>query len=204
MNANKYIQKKIYLKEFNKADKIIRYLLNPDDDSIELTKAEKEKYDILKKIHGYRSQYSRKNDLIAIIKSVHGVKDRQAYMLINECEYVFGKITGVDKDYERNFLLDVSLKNIEIAMASRNSLAITKALTFHYKAAGLAEFIPEMPDFSKLEQHKYIISLPPEQLQIMLAMVKRGSVSLEDFIPPPDINTSGIEAAKDLNEEDGK
>lgn len=200
MSSGKEIQKRLYLKDYTEADKIIRYLVNSNDDTIELTDREKEKLTLLKKVHGYRSQYSRKGDVIAILIQVHGVKERQAYNIINECEYVFGSVTGVNKDYERNFLIDASMKNIEIAMASRNSLAITKALTLHYKVCGLDEFIPEMPDFAKLEPHTFKINLPPGMLKIMESMVKLGTLNLADFIPAESLNTSQIQQADEINE----
>jgi hypothetical protein len=198
--SSKEITSRLYLKEFSHADRIIRYLLNPDDESIVLTQSEKEKFDLLKLIHGYRARYTRKADIISILINIHGVGQRQAYNLINETEHVFGSVNGVHKDYERNFLLEASRKNVELAMASRNSLAISKALTAHYKFAGLADFIPDMPDFAALEQHNYIISLPPAVLNIIVGMVKGGSLNLADFIPAQDISTLGIEEANELNE----
>jgi len=199
MNPGKEIQKKLYLSEYKHADNIIRYLLNPNDDTIELTPTEKNKLDICKKIHGYRCNYTSKRDVASLIVSLHGYSERQAYNLINDTEYIFGSIEGVNKDYERNFLLENSRKNIELAMASRDSLKITKALMAHYKLCGLEEIVPDLPDFSNLEQHNYIVNLPPQFLSAFKALMKSGSVNVADLLPPPDL--SSLDDAQELKDD---
>jgi hypothetical protein len=198
--SSKEIQKKIHYKEYRTADNIIRYLLNPNDSTVDLTDTEKRKLDLCKKIHGYRCNFKSKRDVAAIIVSMHGVSGRHAYNLINETEYIFGSVEGVAKDYERNFLLECSRKNLQLAFSSRNSAVITKALLAHYKLCGLDEYLPELPDFSKLEQHNYIINLPDQFIEALKVMLKAGSINLQDFIPAPDINS--IEEAKEVKDDD--
>lgn len=186
---------------YKRADAIIHYLLNPDDDTIQLTDTEKKTLNYCKEIHGYRLRYFRKPDIVGLMKSMHNLQDRQIYNLINETEEIFGKVGKVHKEYERQFLINASLKNIEIAMAGRNSTQITKALLAHYKIAGLEEFIPDMPDFSKLEQHKYIIGIPTNVLDTIKGLMKGGSLRLSDFIPAPTRDTSQFDEAKEAPDE---
>lgn len=192
------IEKNIAYKEYSFADKVIRYLTTPDDNSIDLTDTEKTKLDRCKAIHGYRLRFTQKEHIIELICKSYGVKERQAYNLYNETEKIFGTVGKVSKDYERQFLLNASIKNIEIAFASRNSKLITNALMAHYRFASLDEFVPDMPDFSKLEQHKYLISLPPATLEILLNFTKSGALKLTDILPPP--TTDGLQEATIVNE----
>jgi len=195
--VSKAITKMIDYKEYNEADKIIRYLLNPRED-VELTATEKKNLDVCKKIHNYRYQYHKRNEIIAIIIQTEGVKERHAYNLLKLTEEIFGKVEAVHKDYERNFLLECSRKNIEMAMKSKSSVQITKALLAHYKLAGLDDYIPDMPDFSKLEQHQYLINLPANVTAFLKTMLKSGTVKLSDVLPPPNINLHNTEEAEEV------
>ena len=169
------------------ADRIIRYMLQPDDGTIQLSEAEKKRYDILKFTHGLRMRYGRKGDVIKMLCHMYDFKDRQAYNYVTECEYVFASLEDVNKDYERNFILEASRKNIEIAMATRKSDLITKALQAHYEFCGLRDITIDMPDFSALEPNNYTISLPPAQQEMLTKLLTNGSVNFEMLFPSKDI-----------------
>lgn len=194
--SSKEISSKTYLKEYNYADKVIRYLLNPGDESIQLTDTEKKNLDHCKHIHTLRYQFHKKKDIAMMMAQLHGLKERQVYNLIHQTEKIFGKVEGINKDYERNFLVDQSRKNIELAMASRNSANISKALMAHYKIVGLDEFVPDMPDFAQLEQHKYIVNLPANLIEALKLLIQAGSVKISDILPPPTIKTEGFDEAE--------
>lgn len=174
-------------KEYTEADNIIRYLTHPDDNSISLTPSEKTKLDILKFTHGLRMRYSRKIDIVGILCHMHDIKERQAYKYIKECETVFASLEDVNKDYERNFLLEASRKNIEIAFATRKSDLITKALMAHYELCGLREVNIELPDFSALEPSNYIISLPDAQQNLLKKMLQGGNLNFADIMPHQEV-----------------
>jgi hypothetical protein len=191
---------KIKLKnEYTQADKIIRYLTSPEDSSIDLTQKEKNKLDILKVIHGYRMRYHRKSDIINIIQKMYDIKERQCWNLIQECEYVFGSLEGVNKAYERNFLLECSRKNIELAMISKKSDLISKALREHYLICGLQDINIELPDFSALEPNQYVISIPKEQENALKQLLTKGYLNMADLVPTQNI-TFDI-TAKDVTNE---
>lgn len=196
---NKEIAKNIAFKEYNQADKIIRYLLNPNDKTVELLPTEKQTLDYCRDIHTLRSQFNSKKEIVLMMVSMHGISEGWAYKLIKETEQIFGKTEGVHKDYERNFLVEQSRKNIQLAMNSQNSGAISKALMAHYKIVGLDEFVPDMPDFASLEQHQYMINLPNNVIDLLKGLIKSGNVKFSDIIPPPKYNTSGIQPAEEVN-----
>lgn len=198
---SKEIQKKISYSEYTEADKFIRYWLNPGDTSIELTDTEKKRLDMIRIIHGLRTNYGSKKEIREILFSVHGIKERQAYNLINLTEEVLGKVEGVNKAYLRNFLLDKAIKNIEMAAKSRSSMALTKALLAAYKIGGLEEFIPEMPDFASLEQHKYVLNLPENLKEALKELVKTGRLKLSELLPPPNINLIHTDEAQEVKDD---
>lgn len=181
------IKKNTAYKHYNEADKIIQYLLDPSKE-IDLTDTEKKTLDIAKNIHGLRLQFHKKADCVKMIVSLYNVTTRYAYNLMNITEEIFGKVEGVHKDYERNFLLEVSRENIKKAMQSGRSNEISKALIVHYKIAGLEDYIVDMPDFSALEQHEYIINLTNSTVEALKQVLKSGAVKLSDVIPPPSLN----------------
>lgn len=188
--------------EANIANRIIRYLLQPDDGTIELSDVEKKRYDILKFTHGLRMRYGRKNDVVKMLRHMYDIKDRQAYNYVKECEHVFSNLEHVHKDYERNFLLEASRKNIELAMASRKSEVITMALRAHYEFCGLRDVNIELPDFSALEPGQYVISLPANQKAMLISLLNQGAVNFEDLFPHNEMTFDvDHEEVKD-NEED--
>lgn len=174
-------------KEYTMADNIIRYLTNPNDDSIVLSEQEKKRYDVLKEVHGYRMRFQRKSDIVNILVKTKGLSEGRCYALVQESEHVFGSLDGVNKAYERNFLLECSRKNIELAFATRKSEVISKALKEHYMICGLNEAIVEMPDFSALEPNNYTISLPENQQAVLMAMLAKGYVNMKDLVPHQNI-----------------
>lgn len=187
MNLEKNIAKIKMQAAATECDLIIRYMLSPDDESITLTDSQKKHYDILKFTHGLRMRYSRKTDVVKMLCHMYNFKDRQAYTYIKECEYVFSSLEDVHKDYERNFILESSRKNIELAMASRNSDLITKALLAHYKFCGLSDVTIDMPNFSALEPNKYIISLPEKQKEMLAKLMTGGSLNFNDLFPHQEV-----------------
>lgn len=193
MNDNLALQQLTLKKEYLQADKIIRYLLHPDDEASDLSDSEKKRFDILKSIHGLRMRYSRKADVVTLIQNMHGVKERQAYNYVQECEYVFGSLEGVHKAYERNFLLEASRKNIELAMTSRKSDLITKALLAHYKLAGLEEVSVELPDYSALEPNTYVVKVSKSQEQALGKLLETGVLDLRGVIDAEDITYTVVD-----------
>lgn len=170
-------------KEFRDADKIIQFLIEPGDDTSDLPEELKKKYLILKEVHGYRLRFKSKIKIVKLLQMIHPVSERQAYNYINETEYVFGKVGGVDKDYERQFLLTVALKNISLALKKKDNKAINSAIITYHMVAGLDKDDSNMPDFSKLEQHIYNITLPESQEKFLKKLLESGTVDLAEIIP---------------------
>ena len=184
---NRSVAKLKLANEYTQADNIIRYLTSPEDETVHLTEREKKKLDILKEIHGFRMRYTTKTDIVNMIMKLHHLKQSHCYSLIKECEYVFGTIDTVSKLYERNFLLEASRKNIQIAFAAGKSADISRALKEHYMIVGLNEITVEMPDFSALEPNVYNIVLPDDQKAMLMHMLNKGFFKGSDLVPHENI-----------------
>ncbi len=187
MNIEKGIQVIKLQGEASAADRIRRYLMAPDDETVELSENDKKRYDILKEIHALRMRHTRKADIVQMIKHLHGLKTSQCYNYIRECQNIFGPLEEVHKDYERNYLLEASRKNIEIAMASKNSDLITKAILAHHKLSGLADITVEMPDFSRLEPNTYEFNLPEAQQNMFKTLLEGGVIDWNVLFPHQDM-----------------
>jgi hypothetical protein len=192
--TNKIIEAHKAYTKYNHADNIIRFLMG--DESVELTDTEKKRYDACRKIFDLRMKFIQKSALLEVVKRIFNVGERQAYNLINLTEEVFGKAHKVNKEFERQFLLDVSRKNLEIAYATRKSAEITKALIAHYKVAGLEDLIPDLPDFSNIEPGQTIINIDQNIVEAVKQLLAQGRIKLTDFIKPPTHDTSNTEDAQ--------
>lgn len=192
-------------KEYQEADLIIKFLTDPDDETVDLPATLKNKLNLLKEIHGYRLRYKRKSAIVKLLQTLHtGINEQRAYYLIRECEYVFGAVNNVSKDYERQFILECSRRNIDLAFKSKNSKQITSALQAHYEFCGLSKDNIDLPDFSKLEQHNYIMSLPEPFMNIIKNLIGSGVVNLNELVPPHqmpiDISAEEVKPKEENNE----
>lgn len=192
---SKEIAKKTDYRVYNEADKIIHYLLNPND-PVDLTDTEKRTLDICKKVNDYRYQFHAPKFIVKLLVSTENIKERQAYNYLKLTEQVFGKMGQPDKDYERTFLIGKSLENLKIAFNRKNSKLISQAILVHAKLTGCTENAPDMPDFSALQPHIFEFNLPDNVLNMIEHMMVKGVLNLSDYIPPPNINTAGYEEAK--------
>lgn len=189
MTLSKIPQSMAMGKEYQEADLIIKFLTEPDDESNTLSETLKNKLLLLKEVHGYRLRYKRKLAIVKLLQMSHPeINEQRAYYLIRECEYVFGAVNNVSKDYERQFILECSRRNIEFAMKSKNPKHITSALQAHYEFCGLSKENIDLPDFSKLEQHNYILSLPEQYMKVIQNLISSGVVNLNDLQIQPTIN----------------
>jgi len=131
-----------------------------------------------------RRLYKRKADIVQMIEHKFSVSRQQAYRDINESEFIFGKSENSSKAFHRNLLLEMSMKNIEIAMKSKDSEVITKALLAHAKISGVDKEDPDLPDFSKMEQHNYFIQMPIEYQEFLKNNIfRKGAVNLDELMP---------------------
>ncbi len=164
------------------ADEIIAYLSNPDGPT-SISVQQQERLKRYQFIHGLRMRFKDHKFIIGQLKT-KGRNERQARYDIAETEYIFGVAINVSRQYELAYLLEMSRKNISIAMRSKDSQKISKALDTHHKILGPEVDESDIPDFSKFEQHNYNMVLPPAMVKIFLELMKNGALNLSEIIPP--------------------
>ena len=172
---------------FREADKIIAYLGNPDSTEHKITIQQKMKLDRYQLIHGLRMRFKSHKYIIGHLATL-GRNERQARYDIAEAEYIFGAAINVSRQYEMAFLLEASRKNIAIAIRSKDSQKISKALDTHHKLLGEEADQSALPDFSKFEQHNYNMVLPDKVMGPLMQLLSSGALNLSDAIPPQMLN----------------
>lgn len=169
-------------KGFREADKIISYLNNKDEKS-SLPANLKTKLDRYYFIHGLRMRYKQHSYIIGHLFEFFKRTPRQARYDIGEAEYIFGKAIQVSRAYEIAFLLQMSIKSIELAMASKDVKLITMALDMHHKLIGPEEDESQAPDVNKFEQHIYNMILPPNIADLLNQLISAGAIDISKVIP---------------------
>lgn len=169
-------------KAFREADKIIAYLNNKDEKS-NLPANLKTKLDRYLFIHGLRMRYKQHSYIIGHLGEFYKRNERQARYDIAEAEYIFGKAIQISRQYELAFLLQMSIKNVELAMTSKDVKLITMALKMHHEIIGPEQDMSEMPDATKFEQHVYNMILPPGIGDLLKNMVSSGALDLSKVMP---------------------
>lgn len=179
--VNKLISQHKNMSEFKDADKIISYLQGDDQQDIsDKLKLRLQQY---KLVQSLRMRYKRRAHIIAKLKAYFEIDSREASIIIADAEYVFGKVLRIDRDFEKHYMLEISKKNIEIAIKSGDTVKITKALLAHQSVLGPDPDDKELPDFGMFEAHHYTFQLPkglPETLQDLLSS---GAIDISKLIP---------------------
>lgn len=170
------------LKGFREADLIIAYLEDRNA-STTLPKKVQDDYERYMIVHSMLMRYQQHSAVIGFLRDKFGRTERQARQDINETQYVFGKMIQVNRDYELAYLREISRKNIEIAVNTKNTKNITMALKAHLEILGPEMDNTLLPDFSNLEPHKYSIVLPKDVQDQLSSLLKSGAINLSEAIP---------------------
>lgn len=170
-------------KQVREADKIIAYLGDKEEGK-SLPANLRAKLDRYIVINQLRSRYKQHSYIIAYLKEAFNIKDeKKARKDIAEAEYIFGKSISVSRAYELNLLVQFSIKNIELAFASKDVKLITMALDMHYKLLGPEVDASDVPDASKFQQHTLNMILPPNIAELLTQLVTVGAIDLSKIIP---------------------
>ncbi|MES2590897.1 MAG: hypothetical protein V4608_03345 [Bacteroidota bacterium] len=187
MKRNKSIRTELLrrtgeFKQLTEADKIIAFIENKDGKSTLPVNLQK-KLERYKFVHGLRLRYKQHSYIIGHLFEFYKRNERQARHDIAEAEYIFGKAINVSIKYERYVLLQISIKNIEIAMLSKDVNLITKALLGHHTLLGKEEDESDMPDASDFQQHTFNMILPDSIADMFKNMISQGAIDLNKIIP---------------------
>ncbi|OFY87849.1 MAG: hypothetical protein A3F72_02970 [Bacteroidetes bacterium RIFCSPLOWO2_12_FULL_35_15] len=179
------------LKGFREADLIIAFLENPDDSKLPAkTRENYERYII---INNMLMRYNQHSAVIGFLKDKYEMSERKARYCIAETQYIFGQMIKVNRPYEIAYLLELSRKNLEIALNSRDNKKISMALKCHLEIVGPELDMNDMPDFSDFEPHKYSIVLPSDLQKQLVSLLKDGAINLSAKMPSKMLNFKDVE-----------
>lgn len=123
---------------------------------------------------------------VAIFK---GLSISQAYIDLNNAERVFNPLRKYTKEFLRMVLIESSLKDVKkaekLAREEKDVYKWAKLMSIKdaaekriIKAAGLDQYDPNLPDFSKLQPHQFNIDVPDELKQMIKTMMGNGVVDI--------------------------
>jgi len=169
------------LKGFREADQIIAFM--EDMGETTLPASVRANYERYCEIHSMLARYKQHSAIIGFLKDRYQRTERQARYDIGETQYIFGKVIQVNRNYEKAYLLELSRKNLELAMNTRNPKLISQAIITHKDLLGPEEVESDAPDFSALEPHRYSIVLPEGLPKILMDLLNSGAIDLSEIIP---------------------
>lgn len=109
----------------------------------------------------------------------YDISEPQAWRDIRDATRIFGEVEKADKEGMRHIILMKAEQTYLLAEKNKDVKGMNEAIKNMVKITGLEREDPDLPDFAKLEQHNYIIMLPPEQQAALKTMLTQpGSVDL--------------------------
>lgn len=121
------------------------------------------------------------------------ISQAQAYRDMNSAQTVFVPLQSYTKEFLRLVVIESSTRDIKRAeKKARSAKSIKdwkdamvikdKAETRLMKAAGIDDQNPDLPDFSVLEAPPIQSNFPPELMEALAAITKKGVVDVTDFM----------------------
>lgn len=109
------------------------------------------------------------------ISEITAIRDIQSAIKL------FGEISRADKEGMRHLLIIKAEKAYAMAKKDKDVKGMNDAIKNLIKITGVEREDPDLPDFSKLEQHNYIIIMPDDQRANLEKMIKApGSIDLNN------------------------
>ena len=162
---------------------ILSYLTNPDGDINTLSEFEKKMLDRWMQAFTLQRNYNSTSDTVAILMKLF--PDISRATIYRDCAAalnIFGDISKSNKDAIRHLASEITKDAIIIARLKNNEDGMMKGAKNLAAINGVNLTDPDMPDFAKLEPHKYNIQLPPAALAAVMSLVKGGKVDLSDMV----------------------
>lgn len=109
------------------------------------------------------------------VSEITAIRDMQAAVKL------FGEISKADKEGMRHLLIIKAEKAYSMAKKDKDVKGMNDAIKNLIKITGVEREDPDLPDFTKLEQHNYIIIMPDAQRINLEKMIKApGSIDLNN------------------------
>lgn len=164
-------------------DKIVAYLKNPDAEASDLTLKEQQMLDRWNEAFTLLRNYNSTADAAAILmKRFPGISRATAYRDCAAAISLFGDISRSTKDGIKHLTTEISLDAINIARIKNNEDSMLKGAKIIADINGVNTTDPDLPDFSRLEPHTYVLGMPEEFVSVMKQMISGGKIDLTQMV----------------------
>lgn len=167
----------------NLYERILAYAINPEAGSEDLTAHELHVYqrwfEAFTSLRNYRSQAET---VALLMKRFPGLSRATANRDCGNCIKLFGDISGASKEGYRHLALEMIRDGAAIAYATNDGKTLIKAGLAIERVGGVNKTDPDLPDFSKLEPHQYVLGLPPTLVQMLQTMGQSGRIDLTQVV----------------------
>lgn len=164
-------------------DKIASYMLDPEATIEGLTEHDKDTLDRWQEAFTMLRNYKSTADAAALLmKRYPGLSRATAYRDCANSIKLFGDISGSSKDGLRHLAIEMVRDGAAIARATNDSKGLIRAGLAIERIGGINKTDPDIPDFSKLEPHQYVLGLPPTLIQMLETMGKTGRIDLTQVV----------------------
>ncbi len=168
------------LKDKNDLDGIVEYLQD-DTGLIVIDGKTQDKLDRINFADNCINLYNAPKNVIPMLMKKFDISESTAWRDLAAAQYVFGSIGKTQKEYWRKTIINFAMYAIALARAKKDIKGLNAGILNLIKATGIDKDDPEMPDFSKFEQHNYQIVISEELTRELLKMTLSGSVNLSDI-----------------------
>lgn len=120
-------------------------------------------------------------DVRDMLVNTQGISRASAYSDIKNCQRLFGDVFKSNKDSLRHIITETANRLIMKAEMDGDTATVIAALNIIGRYNGLDQDDADLPDFSKLEPHTYIMNVSVEVSNFLLLMTQQGAVNLSDI-----------------------
>lgn len=122
--------------------------------------------------------------VVRFMTRIHDVGRSQAYLDVKNAIKLFGEVGKTSHEGKRHIYEQYAMKiyNIALRKTPPDLKAANAALANMINLSGIDKDDPNIPDFSKLQQHIYNIGIDPQLVhQLLTFFVKKGAINLTEF-----------------------
>ncbi len=161
-------------------DRIFAWYVN--EDSVQLSETEIKQRDRWQKCWFILCNERTLEQTVNIIQRLYKdeISRATAYRDVKNATKLFGEVTKTSKESKRSILQQYCDRIYKIAMGAGDLEAANRAIANMIKLGGLDIEDPDIPDFTKLEQHIYNIEVAPELIQVLKVLASRGALNLSE------------------------
>lgn len=183
-------------------DRIVAHLKKPAGTVSPLTAHEEYMLERWQKAYSLIRNYSVRAEAAAMLMKLYpNISRATAFRDVANSISLFGNISETTKEGIRHIAGEMIAEGYALAKIKNNEAAMIAAGEKYANVHGVNSNDPDIPDFEKLEPHTYEISLPPNAIAALQALVSNGSINLGGLVQEM---AKHAEEAKIITEEDDR